>query len=114
MDNTSDLNTGVFAPAAGRTALGLSGSTTPAHQKVGKKCTAEKEENKMSDKPNDLERALWLLSEIACAEPDDIESNEIEVYGEDEYGREGFCSFKITDIAQQAIEVIEALKKERK
>ena len=75
---------------------------------VAKQCgfnaTAETKEA-----PNS-EMIKWYLSELSCQDPETIESNEIEIYGEDEQGREGSCTAEITDIADKAYKRIIALE----
>lgn len=58
----------------------------------------------------DLVWIKWRLSELSNQEPDDIESNEIEILGEDEHGNEGFCTQNITDIASDAYDMIASLE----
>jgi len=53
----------------------------------------------------------WYLTELSCQDGDDIESNEIEIMGEDENGNEGFFSVNITDIAEKALEYTAKLEK---
>ena len=54
--------------------------------------------------------SVWMLEELAAVDPDSIDSNEIEVVGEDLSGREGSCNVKITNIAKQALAVINHLR----
>ena len=49
----------------------------------------------------------WFLSQVAIAEPEQFETGEIEIYGEDEQGREGSIEVDITELvlaAQRRIE----------
>jgi len=59
-----------------------------------------------------LDWLKWRLTELANQDADDIESNEIEILGEDEQGNEGFCTAKITGIAEDAHSMIESLIKQ--
>ena len=54
----------------------------------------------------------FLLLELSNAEPDNIESNEIEICGEDESGVDGCCTEQITKIAELALNDIEELEQE--
>lgn len=53
-----------------------------------------------------VEWIKWQLAELANTDPNDIESNEIEIVGENALGQEGYCTAKITDIAEQALSLI--------
>lgn len=61
-------------------------------------------------KPGDdnhyIKNILWYLGELANSDPDMIESNQIEIYGEDDKGNEGSFEADITEIAQHAGDVI--------
>jgi len=61
----------------------------------------------MSDK---LENVKWFLTELANQDSEDIESNDIEIYGEDTLGRDGCFTVEITKVAQQAYDEIEQLQ----
>lgn len=65
----------------------------------------------MSDK---TEFIKWQLTELANQDKNDIESNEFEMYGEDEQGREGCCTVEITELAQQAYDEIKQLQAQLK
>ena len=60
----------------------------------------------------ELENVRWYLSELSCQDADDIEGNDIDIYGEDENGVEGSFSIGITDIAQKALDIIKSLEDE--
>ena len=62
----------------------------------------------------DNEVIKWYLCELANADPDGIESNDIDIYGEDEEGREGCNTAQITDIADKALKRIAELEKQVK
>lgn len=51
---------------------------------------------------------------IMSADDDYIESNEIEILGEDVNGVEGFCTYKITDAAKLAYDEITTLRQQVK
>ncbi len=51
------------------------------------------------------------LSELACQDGSDIQSNEVEIYGETEEGGDGVQTVKITDVAEMAHNRIIALEK---
>ena len=59
-----------------------------------------------------IETIKWKLTEIATAEPDCIDSNDYEILGEDEQGRDGYCTVHITDVADDALALIEHLQRE--
>jgi len=59
----------------------------------------------------DSEMIKWQLEELSAFDSDDIESNEFDIYGEDEHGYEGSFSVKITEIASKALSRIDALEK---
>ncbi len=52
----------------------------------------------------------WKLAELAAAEPYQIESNDYEIYGEDDQGREGYCTIQINSVAAEASGLIEYLQ----
>lgn len=62
----------------------------------------------MSD---EIETIKWYLTELSCQDGNDIESNEIEIYGEDENGADGCFTIEITDIAEKALNQITKLEK---
>lgn len=49
----------------------------------------------------------WQLTDLSQA--DDIDCDEIDIHGEDAGGRDAICTVKITDIAQQALDLIDHL-----
>lgn len=59
---------------------------------------------------NESEWLKWQLEELAGQDDVDIESNELEIIGENEQGQEGYCTVKITDIAQKALDRIKGLE----
>lgn len=61
-------------------------------------------------KTEETETIKWILSELANFESEDIESNDIEIYGEDEQGRDGVCTIEITSIANRAERLISELE----
>lgn len=59
-----------------------------------------------------IDIAKYLLLELSTAQ--DIDSDEIEIYGEDEQGREGCTNQSIADIAKRALEAINLLQENEK
>ncbi len=59
---------------------------------------------------DEIETIKWKLTELAAAEPYQIESNDYEIYGEDDQGREGYCTIQITRVANEALGLIEYLQ----
>ncbi len=57
-----------------------------------------------------IEVIKWKLSELANSEPENIEDNDLEIIGEDEQGRDGYCTVQITDLASETLELIEYLQ----
>jgi len=57
-----------------------------------------------------LENVKWFLTELANQDSEDIESNDIEIHGEDTLGRDGCFTVEITKVAQQAYDEIEQLQ----
>jgi len=53
----------------------------------------------------------WFLSQVAIAEPEQFETGEIEIYGENEQGQEGSTDVVITELATAAKERIEFLER---
>jgi chromosome segregation ATPase len=58
------------------------------------------------------EALLFILGEFAVAEDEHLEHGCMEVYGEDEQGREGSCEVTINDLAQAAIDEIKHLREQ--
>lgn len=58
------------------------------------------------------EALLFILGEFAVAEDEHLEHGCMEVYGEDEQGREGSCEVTINDLAQAAIDEIKYLREQ--
>lgn len=56
-----------------------------------------------------IETIKWKLTELAEAEPDFIDSNDFEILGEDEQGRDGYCTVQINSVAEEALALIEQL-----
>ena len=61
-----------------------------------------------------IETIKWKLTELANSDPENVEGNEYEILGEDEQGRDGYCTVKITDVAEQALALISHLQKHGK
>ncbi len=59
---------------------------------------------------DDIASIKWMLAELGAAEPYQIESNDYEIYGEDELGRDGYCTIQINDVAKEALGLIEYLQ----
>ena len=55
---------------------------------------------------------LFILGEFAAAEEEMIEDGGMEVYGEDDQGREGSCEVSINELAQAASDEIKHLKEQ--
>lgn len=53
----------------------------------------------------------WFLGQVAITEPEQFETGEIEIYGEDEQGREGSTDVDLTDLALAAKTRIESLER---
>ena len=53
-----------------------------------------------------LEMCIFVLSQLANAIPEDIESDTFGVLGEDENGREGFCDVSIIEYAGLAANLL--------
>lgn len=51
------------------------------------------------------------LTYLAACEPDYIESDELEIIGEDEEGREGSADISITNLAEEACKALAAQRK---
>lgn len=64
----------------------------------------------MNDQKIKQEWIKWQLQDIASTNPEDIEDNEHDIYGEDEQGRDGCTTIKITDMAQEALDRIKELE----
>ena len=58
-----------------------------------------------------IEVIKWKLSELANSEPENIESNDLEIMGEDDQGRDGYSTVQITDLANEALELFEDLQR---
>lgn len=52
----------------------------------------------------------WFLHELASYDERDIESGEIEIYGEDDKGNEGSVEISIIELAAAALDRIEKLE----
>ncbi len=52
----------------------------------------------------------WKLTELAAAEPYQIESNDYEILGEDDQGRDGYCTIQINNVVNEALGLIEYLQ----
>jgi len=61
----------------------------------------------------DIEQTKWMLEELSNQDGSDIESNEIEIYGEDEQGHEGCFSVTITSIAENALKTIKEIESKK-
>lgn len=57
----------------------------------------------------EVETIKWKLTELSCAEPEQIECNDYEIYGEDEHGQSGICTVQITKVAEEALALIHHL-----
>ena len=55
---------------------------------------------------------LFILGEFAAAEEEMIEDGGMEVFGEDDQGREGSCEVSINELAQAAADEIKHLKEQ--
>jgi|GEM_PF-2982209 len=55
---------------------------------------------------------LFILGEFAVAEDDHLEFGCMEVYGEDEQGREGSAEVTVNDLAQAAIDEVTHLREQ--
>jgi len=53
----------------------------------------------------------WFLSQVALAEPEQFETGEIEIYGENEQGQEGSTDVDIAELASAAQNRIEFLER---
>lgn len=58
------------------------------------------------------DNVLWFLNELASFEPDDIDNNDFDVYGEHESGAEGTASVGIVELAADAVKLITKLQAE--
>ncbi len=58
-----------------------------------------------------IEFIKWKLLELANSDPRNIEGNDLEIIGEDEQGRDGYCTVKITNLAAETLELIEYLQR---
>lgn len=67
----------------------------------------------MSDLMTDEEQILWFLYEFENAEDEQLEFCELEIYGEDEQGREGTCTISVQEIARKSADFIKKLISER-
>lgn len=67
----------------------------------------------MSDLMTDEEQIIWFLREFENAEDEQLEDCELEIYGEDDQGREGTCTISVQEIAKKAADFIEKLTAER-
>lgn len=67
----------------------------------------------MSDLMTDEEQIIWFLREFENAEDEQLEDCELEIYGEDDEGREGTCTISVQDIAKKAADFIKKLTAER-
>ncbi|WP_260863400.1 hypothetical protein [Citrobacter sp. Marseille-Q6884] len=68
--------------------------------------------NKLTDELHYGDNVLWFLSELASFEPDDIDDNDFDVYGEHESGAEGTASVGIVELAADAVKLIAKLQAE--
>lgn len=57
-----------------------------------------------------IETIKWKLTELAAADPDCIDSNDYEICGEDEQGRDGYCTVQINKVADEALALIKYLQ----
>lgn len=62
----------------------------------------------MSDEQ--IEMIKWKLMELESADSDCIESNDYEIVGEDEQGRDGYCTIQINTVAGEALATINKLR----
>ena len=67
------------------------------------------EANKILLSKDNVTIVLWELSELENSEPENIESNDLEIMGEDEQGMDGYCTVQITEVAGRAVALIQAL-----
>jgi hypothetical protein len=58
----------------------------------------------------DLDLTKALLQDLSISELDQIEFGEIELFWEDDQGREGSSTYEITNIADKALDVISSLE----
>lgn len=58
----------------------------------------------------EIKTIKWKLTELSAADPDFIDSNDYEIFGEDENGRDGYCTVQITDVVNDALSLIEYLQ----
>lgn len=58
------------------------------------------------------EALMFFLSEFAAADGEMLEGGCMEVYGEDDQGREGSCEVTVNDLAQAAIDEIKHLREQ--
>ncbi len=56
----------------------------------------------------------WLLGELANADAEQIETGEIEIYGEDEQGREGSATCDVFELVGAAVELIDEMVEREK
>ncbi len=68
--------------------------------------------NQFTDELHYGDNVLWFLSELASFEPDDIDYNDFDVYGEHESGAEGTASVGIVELAADAVKLIAKLQAE--
>ena len=61
---------------------------------------------------SDADTIKWYLAELANADGDDIESNDLEICGEDETGADGCFTEQITKIAEKSLTLIEEQQKQ--
>ena len=52
----------------------------------------------------------WFLGEVSQADSEQLEDGAIEIFGEDEQGREGSCVIEIPNLAHAAKDRIESLE----
>lgn len=57
-----------------------------------------------------IETIKWKLMELEAAEPEQIESNDFEICGEDEQGLSGICTIQINKTASDALALIKHLQ----
>ena len=55
------------------------------------------------EKSDKNEWLIWRLTDLSYQNPDDIESNELEITGEDAEGRDAYCTVKINEMAGDAV-----------
>lgn len=58
------------------------------------------------------EALMFFLSEFAASDAEMLEDGCMEVYGEDDQGREGSCEVTVNDLAQAAIDEIKHLREQ--